>query len=441
MSTVPCLDALDGIRGLCSLWVVVGHLIEFWISNDGHGGFPVLALEYMSGVTLFFVISGYTLVVVYDRPGSDTAASPLTTWEQKKDFFYKRIARLAPIYYLGLLVGIAPLVVYESTISIIISVPTAFFWIQSVIPLAFGWNSPLWTVSSFAVCYLVFPRFLRWSCGLTSSQLKWRFGVSCLASLIIVCIFIAAILSGVTTVDIFGFMFMFAFFRIPQFATGIYAGLLAKRCPLSRPTLYAEICSCLLVVNQIICAVLGTGNNGYFNWHKYVISFVLLPVHAVWVSALTHPECRGPTRALLSNRPACFLGQISYALYCLHFPVISWCCWAVAGRGVSSAAVPKFESRYYFFPAWAIIPVVVVCIAVAAIAFYLVEEPARRRMTGRSKGREALGPKVQTVTSDAGDAAGVGDAGAGGDAAKIEAAAEKTVQSESVSVGIAILRE
>jgi hypothetical protein len=104
-SSLPRLDALDGIRGLCSLWVVVGHLIEFWISNDGQGDFPVLALEYMSGVTLFFLISGFTLVVVYDRPGSDTAtaSSLLTTWEQKKNSSTNALLILRPYTTSGFL--------------------------------------------------------------------------------------------------------------------------------------------------------------------------------------------------------------------------------------------------------------------------------------------------------------------------------------------------
>jgi peptidoglycan/LPS O-acetylase OafA/YrhL len=408
MKSAPqiCLDALDGIRGLCSIWVVVGHLITFWIPNVGvseqaRSDFPIFGCEYMSAVTMFFVISGFTLILVYDSPDSDTRPAPLSTWEQKKDFFFKRMARLGPIYYLGLLVGIAPLVVYAESLSIAMSVPVALLWLQSIVLVGLQWNGPLWTVSAFAICYLTFPKFLIWSRKLTSSQLMVRLGLSCLSSWIVIALFLALVPE-----DKWLIAHIFCVFRIPHFLTGIYAGLLAKRCPPSHPTLAAEICSCTLIAEMVVCAVLGTGNHSYLTVHTYIADFALPPIHALWIMALTHPDCRGPTRFLLSSPPARFLGDISYSLYCLHFPVISWCCWAVAGRGVSRDAVPSLRESYFCLPAWAVVPILAVCILVAAAAFYLIEDPARRWITGRSKGRTPIGTGA--------DAASAGERAAGG---------------------------
>jgi peptidoglycan/LPS O-acetylase OafA/YrhL len=282
----------------------------------------------------------------------------------------------------------------------------SLFWLQSITLIGFAWDGPLWTVSAFAVCYLIFPFALGRSRDLSPSQLCWRLGWCTLAS------WATYGVVGIALQQI-EIIRLLAIFRIPHFLTGMYAGLLAKRSPPSRPTLTAEICSVLLLGNLVVCAVVGSGNGGAWLFHARLAEFLLPPLHALWLAALAHPDCTGPTRAFLSRPPRRALGRISYSLYCLHFPLISWCCWALAGQGVSRAAVPSLylngNSFYFFLPAWAAGPVLAVCAAAAAAAYYLVEEPARRRMTGRCAGQQPTGP----AQCKAGDADAAGPAGTG----------------------------
>jgi peptidoglycan/LPS O-acetylase OafA/YrhL len=413
-ATHICLDAFDGIRGISSVFVVVGHVLTFWVPNIGvsdgkpKSDWPAFGLEFLTAVSLFFVISGFTLITVYDRPVTDTSPAALSTWPDKKDFFWKRTARLAPVYYLGLIIAIAPLICYTSSDFIAVSIPVALVMFQSLALVGFFWNGPLWTVGAFVLCYLCFPSALARTRNKSTRWLWWGIGWMTLISWTI-----TAILSAVGLFDV---LHVFGPLRVPQFLVGVFAGLIAKRSPPPRPTLTAELCTAILLANLIVCAALGTHNNKYLIPHQHIAEFALLPVIALWILALAHPDCRGPTRAVLCTLPFRFLGDISYCLYCLHFPVISWCAWAVAGRGVSAAAVPSLDIFYFFcFPVWAVIPLLAVCVLVATLAFYLVEEPARRWMTGRKKGRQqAARPSAAAATGTAAAGATV-EPGGGGD--------------------------
>jgi peptidoglycan/LPS O-acetylase OafA/YrhL len=64
-------------------------------------------LQFLSAVTLFFVISGFTLTVVYGDAGA------LSSRDARRSFLWKRFARLGPIYYLSLLVALPQLLVRD----------------------------------------------------------------------------------------------------------------------------------------------------------------------------------------------------------------------------------------------------------------------------------------------------------------------------------------
>jgi hypothetical protein len=59
----PDLQSLDGIRGLCSVIIVLGHIFVYWTpawpgdAAAAHEKYPVFGIEYLSPVTLFFVMT------------------------------------------------------------------------------------------------------------------------------------------------------------------------------------------------------------------------------------------------------------------------------------------------------------------------------------------------------------------------------------------------
>jgi peptidoglycan/LPS O-acetylase OafA/YrhL len=92
------IGCLDGLRGLASLWVLVGHglLLSGW-------HIP-LADSPDFGVDLFIMISGFLMVFHYvQRRRREPWAAP-STWIA---FWIRRFFRIAPLYYTALAVAIA----------------------------------------------------------------------------------------------------------------------------------------------------------------------------------------------------------------------------------------------------------------------------------------------------------------------------------------------
>ncbi|APG88972.1 acyltransferase protein (plasmid) [Sinorhizobium americanum CCGM7] len=92
------IDCLDGLRGLASLWVMVGHalLLTGW-------RLPVLS-EPDLGVDLFIMLSGFLMVFHYQLRAAKEPWELSSTWVS---FWIRRFLRIAPLYYLLLAVAFA----------------------------------------------------------------------------------------------------------------------------------------------------------------------------------------------------------------------------------------------------------------------------------------------------------------------------------------------
>ncbi|MDK1374266.1 MULTISPECIES: acyltransferase [unclassified Sinorhizobium] len=92
------IDCLDGLRGLASLWVMIGHalLLTGW-------RLPVLS-EPDLGVDLFIMLSGFLMVFHYQLRASKEPWELASTWGS---FWIRRFLRIAPLYYVLLAIAFA----------------------------------------------------------------------------------------------------------------------------------------------------------------------------------------------------------------------------------------------------------------------------------------------------------------------------------------------
>ena len=95
------IAALDGLRGVAVLAVVVAHNMP-WTTGDPGAWFYTTALA-PAGVRLFFVLSGYLITRALLE--SRTAASEIGRWTILKRFYIRRLLRLTPVYYGTLILG------------------------------------------------------------------------------------------------------------------------------------------------------------------------------------------------------------------------------------------------------------------------------------------------------------------------------------------------
>ena len=157
---LPHVPALDGLRGLALLLVMLAHtellFLPGWNLHDhGYGYLGGTAL----GVDIFFVLSGFLITAFFlaktanDRPG------------KLRTFYKGRALRLLPaLLFLLLVQFIYAVIVHESmhaeqqTILGALLYATNWFWVAGR-PLAIGMNH-LWTLSIEEQFYLLWPLLL-----------------------------------------------------------------------------------------------------------------------------------------------------------------------------------------------------------------------------------------------------------------------------------------
>jgi peptidoglycan/LPS O-acetylase OafA/YrhL len=154
------LDRIDGLRALAVLGVLLIHAQMLTptplVAPLGHYG--------QLGVQLFFFLSGYIINLAWDRGGTSTAG-----------FYWNRIARIAPLYYLMLVLSY----VFKWSMSPDELNTENFVWHLFFAHgfsggYAYAGISPMWSLTSEIAFYLVFP-FLR---GLSTRTLLILFAGS-----------------------------------------------------------------------------------------------------------------------------------------------------------------------------------------------------------------------------------------------------------------------
>ena len=185
----PTIDALDGIRAFACLSVISYHLNYF--THRIFDLTPILGqlgnsivLSGYSGVTLFFVLSGFLLFMPYAKYLLFDQPRPST-----RTFYWRRFLRIIPSYYLAL--------VLITTILNPDYLRPNHFWRLLLFPLFLmdspatyqQINGPFWTLAIEWQYYLLLPLFvLAFSLFVrrgTSPQLRLKRITICLIGMIV----------------------------------------------------------------------------------------------------------------------------------------------------------------------------------------------------------------------------------------------------------------
>jgi peptidoglycan/LPS O-acetylase OafA/YrhL len=147
------IPALDGIRGLAIIWVVLHNTTAISLAPSSRvlHLLPLLAQPGWIGVQLFFALSGFLITGgLLDSRGSS---------HYLRDFYAKRALRILPLYYtvlLLLLVLLPRVVTLHAPFSSAHQAPLWLFtanWTQSV-PYGFG---HFWSLAVEEQFYLIWP--------------------------------------------------------------------------------------------------------------------------------------------------------------------------------------------------------------------------------------------------------------------------------------------
>lgn len=348
------IDALTGIRGYAALWVVLFHLHIFESWNMVTRGYWA--------VDIFFVLSGFIIAYVYE---SEFLKKP--TWLTYKNYLWGRFGRLYPLHLITFL-ALLLLTISKNLLGMPIGNPRQFDVSGAVESLLlihswgvtdrYVWNLVSWSISAEFFAYLfLFPLY----CWLFKRLPKWLMGVFTVVLWALV-YRIAIHLEGSVNLSYnFGVLLI-----IPEFLGGYWLFKVRNQLPTSP------------LLNTLFFGASIIGMH-FLAMQNTTYEILLLPLIMLLLVSLLGKGLHLP---LFTNRFNVYLGKISYSLYMTHYIV-----WTAIDQ--ATRYLPKIIGVKVEIPAFVAI---VIMLAVASVAYHLVEEPARhwvrkKFVTIPSKGR------------------------------------------------------
>jgi peptidoglycan/LPS O-acetylase OafA/YrhL len=395
----PSLDALVGIRFIAAMHIVMHHYVIMV------PGFRTGAPDWLrrliaaapTSVDLFFVLSGFVLAYNYAATRTGLAVS-------KREFWNARIARIYPVYLLGLIiyVPIAAARYASGTGSIVgdispgatffVSGGLALFLLQSWSVVFWGWNGPSWSISAEAFFYFIFPWALRPLMSATPRRLFWTSAILWAVSLIAPAYFVIAVVghSSQQVLDLWEVVLLcHPLLRSIPFFIGIVTGLAFLRwghLGVSRAWLAEAAAAAILLVMALVPTAAGR-----------LMDNALTPFFAALVYLLALE--RGWLAHALVRRWLVRLGEASYALYILHNPLWNYLTRLPNIVSIARGHFPVGQAKpgtatewNYDMSWWSFGAYLVILIVCALIVHQYVEQPARvwirRRFLQRQRARQ-----------------------------------------------------
>ncbi len=322
------------------------------------------------GVSLFFVLSGF--VLAYNYPKFESA-------RERRRFWWARFARIYPAYLVALLLSLPIYFFYTRTGSVLASMDAAGkITLETALLGAWtpwtscGVNCPGWSLSAEAFFYLLFPLLVPAVNRMSTRRLKWLMALLWLTAILVpvaFALFGSRLGTGTREYSLVRDVVRFTpIFHLPQFLMGAVTGILFLRAgetsqPASWPLRGLGLAAFALILISIATVNLDYAlvNNGLF-----------APLFAIIIYTLARD--RGLMARVFSFRPLVVLGEASYAMYILQYPLAGWYSRLRGGTWMTTRLSVGVLTLY-----------VVLLIGLSLSSFYLLETPMRRRILAFSR--------------------------------------------------------
>jgi peptidoglycan/LPS O-acetylase OafA/YrhL len=366
----PSLPALTAVRAFSAV-----NILLFHFSNPhDFGPFAAIVDGGYVAVSFFFILSGYIMAYNY---GDRAIAGKLDS----REFWSNRLARLYPVYILGLLISWQMLQLEwqaQSHGMFFTGLILTPLMLQAWHPvLATFWSTPAWALSVEIFLYACFPWLARIKGPRKNSRLLWLWWGVWACGMILPLLYIWLKPDGMDVPNRFSggwWLRALKFFpveHLPTFLCGVLLARIQVRIPAKHAT-------------RIFLALFGIAG-----W----AGFLVLAYHTqerLWLYPVLHDPLMVPFYACiiyglsadhwlawLIARPALVaVGEASYCLYILHFNI-----WEVLHDHGLLAAMRL--SRWDPWISYVLI------LAVAMLAYRFIELPARGWLRSAAKRRLA----------------------------------------------------
>ncbi|WP_084375313.1 acyltransferase family protein [Brevundimonas vesicularis] len=358
------LRALTSLRAFLAMGVVLFHYQLQWDPALGYS--PIIERSRLA-VDAFFILSGFILFHVYGPSFADGTFS-------YRRFIVARLARLYPLHLI-ILLGVLAIVAsafamgvgFDASTYTVAGFLKTLILVQAWFPDAVGnnWSGPSWSLSAEWFAYLLFPAYALLATRL--GRRPWR-------------MLLVGVIGYVVIDTVYGALFgktlpraevNLGILRIaPAFLIGMALHGLGHRLTVSRRRAVAAT-----FVSTIL-----------------LLTAMQLSLDDRIVVALTAPLIlslsllgRTGSEGFLASRPLVFAGEVSFALYLVHMPIV------VAWKGIV-AELRGIDSAFRITPA-ELTGLFVVTVLVAIALHLLVEKP------GRLWARSRLDPDRKSVVA------------------------------------------
>ena len=388
----PPLPILTSLRFFAAAEVILYHfgrmtdvdLVALYFGNrltSFPGNFFQIATSAgHEAVTFFFVLSGFILTYVYAGSAESQGFAG-----KRSDFWWARFARIAPTFYLGLLLSL-PFLLYSVFVvrsvavsQLITSLVLAPAFLQSWWPpTVYLWNFPSWSLSVEFFFYVLFPLLA----GAAALVPRRHLLVLALAFVVSMAFVRDALLVRFSTAPdpAHSFAIYFPVLSLPQFVLGIALARLF----LHGPTLSPRAGKAILLAGLAgVVVIFGWQSDlpPWLGWLKTEAGTVGILFGAIIFGAAGAAGNFG----FLESRALVFLGDASYSMYILHIPISLW--WKWASTKVLHLSLP---------PLLNFAVMVALVVAIAAVNQAYVEPPLRRFLLRR---RARIAPLASASSS------------------------------------------
>ena len=321
--TKPHYELLDGLRGVAAILVLIYHIFEgfaFAESTNGEGSGLITTLNHGHiAVDFFFILSGFVISSAYDdRWGKMSLGG----------FFKRRLIRLHPMLIMGAVVGVISFLLtgcqqWSGEVTpiswVMIALLLTIFMVPALPGLPyevrgngemFPLNGPMWSLFFEYIGNILYAHVIR------RLSTKLLAGLTAILGVLHAWIFVGD-LSGydsvgigwtIDTINFWGGLVRMLF----PFTMGM---LLARTFKPSEVKGAFWICSAMLIAVLAVPYIAKSGAISLNSLYEVVCIAVIFPF-IVWLGAC------GKGGDNYTGRINNFLGELSYPLYIVHYPIM-----------------------------------------------------------------------------------------------------------------------